>query len=55
MPADVELFDMLQPNVLEAMTVERLKAELERICRMHARVREYERAVVDVLKKRLAG
>ena len=53
MPADINTFDMLRPAMLEGMTTEQLKGEVERVCRMYECVREYERAVVDLLKVKL--
>jgi hypothetical protein len=50
MPADIDTFHMLRPAVLEGMTVEQLKREIERVSVMYERVHEYERAIVDVLK-----
>ena len=52
MPADVELFDMLRPNVLEAMTTAQLMAELDRISAMYQRVNEYKSAVVGIAVQR---
>ena len=52
MPADIELFDMLRPNVLESMTNEQLQGELDRILDMCQRVREYADAVAGIVRKR---
>jgi len=54
MPADVDLFDMLQPNVLQAMTNEQLLHELWRALQMQIRVTGYTAKILDILEAKAA-
>lgn len=49
MPADVDLFNMHQPAVVQAMNKEQLQAEYERTIRMADAVAAYRSLVLKVL------
>jgi hypothetical protein len=53
MPANIHLFDMLQPGVLQGMATTDLIGELERVRQMESRVTEYLAAIIEILRRRL--
>jgi hypothetical protein len=53
MPADVDLFDLKRENVLEAMTLNELVAELEKTYEMLSVVRKYQTAIRKIRDARI--
>jgi len=54
MPADINTFDMLRPNVLQMMTEPQLLQELQRGLLMQARVNAYIDTVLRALETKAA-
>jgi hypothetical protein len=52
MPANIHLFDMLEPDVLQGMSAEDLIGEMVRVLRMESRVAGYLESVIEALRRR---
>lgn len=55
MPTDVTTFDMVRPNVLEAMDTAQLEHELDRVGAMESKVEEYRLLVERIYFEKSSG